>query len=442
MKKVIMKFKNTNLHQQGSFLRRRNFIHYLSSAAFIGFISPHFPLKANGKDDLLQKLKSAGSEEEFWKLVRNQFPLTKKRTYFNTATVGPSPYPVLETIKEVSTRMETWGEYYSTDDARESLAKFVNVTKEEISLTHNTTEGINLVAWGLPLKRGDEVIMTTHEHVGNALPWLNRAKLHGIVLKTFTPAITADENLNLINDLIGKKTKVIAVPHITCTTGLVLPVKQIAELGHDKGLFVFFDGAQALGSTVVDLEDMGVDFYATCTHKWLLGPNGTGFLYVKKALLDVLQVYGVGAYSESGWELSEHEQTLEGYVPTAHRYDYGTQNAAIYQGVVEAVNFMNGIGIKKAEARGKALSKYLQDNLLKLEDKIEMLTPTEDASRGCIVGFRLKNMDYHAFGKLAGKNNFRIRLVPEAGLHSIRISTHIFNSYEEIDRFLELIGKI
>lgn len=422
--------------------KRRSFIQQLVSTAMGSFILSSIPSRVEGKENFREKLIKTKTDEEFWKVVRNQFPLTKDRTYFNSATMGPSPYLVVNTIKKVTVEMNTKGEYEGWEIARKSLAEFVNVKKEEISLTHNTTEGINIVAWGLPLRRGDEVIMTTHEHVGNALPWLNRARLDGIVIKPFNPAMTADDNLNRINDLISRKTRVIAIPHITCTTGLVFPVKQISRLGHDKGLFVFFDGAQAPGAIVVDLKNIGCDFYASCGHKWLLGPNGTGFLYVREGLLDVLQAYHVGAASDTGWELTEINQTIQGYVPTAHRYDYGTQNAALYQGVDAAVKFMNEIGMQKIEARVKTLAKNLQDNLLKFEDKVEMLTPTEKDSRGSIVGFRLKDMDYLAFGKLAGEHKFRIRLVPESGLNSVRISTHIFNSFEEVERFVEVIKDI
>ena len=125
--------------------------------------------------------------EAYWTELRKAFPLQDKRVYFNNGTFGPSPTPVLDTIKKQLDETNGTGEYGHTDKAREVLAAFVGVKTEELSLTHNTTEGINIVTWGLPLKSGDEVIVTLHEHVGNALPWLNRAKLHDIVLKPFEP---------------------------------------------------------------------------------------------------------------------------------------------------------------------------------------------------------------------------------------------------------------
>jgi cysteine desulfurase/selenocysteine lyase len=129
------------------------------------------------------------------------------------------------------------------------------------------------------------------------------------------------------------------------------------------------------------------------------------------------------------------------YVNTAHRYDFGTQNAAIYQGLSAATDFLYHIGMENIVRRGKALSGYLQQELMKI-DKVEMLTPTEDQSRGFVVGFRLKDMPYDKFGEHAAKKGFRIRLVAENKLNSIRISTHIYNNFEEVNKFIEIVKEI
>ncbi len=401
-----------------------------------------FVIPAYSKEKFTRRISQAHHKDQFWNIVRDQFPVSKAKTYFNSGTMGPSPYQVIDIVNQHSRWMETYGEYKGMEVARETLAEYLNVQISEISLTHNTTEGINIIAWGLPLRRGDEVIMTTHEHVGNALPWLNRAKIDGIVIKTFEPGSTAVENLNRIDDLINTRTRVIAIPHITTTTGTRFPAREIAQLGHDKGLWIFMDGAHGPGSMNIDLNVMDVDFYAASTHKWVCGPNGTGFLYVKEALLDTVQAYHVGAYSDTGWEISLDQQELTGYVPTAHRYDYATQNAALYKGVAQAIKFQQQIGKEKVQNRILELSGRLQQKLLEFGESVEMLTPTEQESRAGMVTFKLKDMAYQDFGKIASQEKFRIRMVPESGLDAIRISTHIFNSEDEIDRFAELVGDI
>ncbi len=421
---------------------RRQFIRRVSGGLIGSWALIALPAHSRARYIIAGEQPVAPDDEQFWSIVRDQFPLTRDRVYFNNGTMGPSPYPVLESVKKALDNIDVSGEYGGWEVARPKVARFVNVDESEISLTHNVTEGINIVAGGLPLKRGDEVIMTTHEHVGNALPWLNRMRLDGIVIRTLKPAMTADENLNRINDLISKNTRVIAIPHVTCTVGQVFPVKEIARLGHEKGLWVFFDGAHGPGMTMLDLKDIGCDFYATCGHKWMCGPKGTGFLYVKKEMLDLLQARWVGGYSDTGWDVTVDPPEFKGYVPTAHRYDFATQNAAIYIGLGAAIDFLYHIGMANIVGRGNSLAAYLQKELLALGEMIEMLTPVEEKSRACVIGFRLRNMAYDKFGEHAAERGFRIRLVGESHLNSIRVSTHLYNNFDEVKKFVEAVKEV
>lgn len=378
--------------------------------------------------------------EEFWKLVRASFPLSNKIAYLNNGTMGPSPYSVIEEQYTTTLSIDTTGNYGGWEEAVPALAKFVGVDEDEICLTHNVTEGINIICWGLHLKKGDEVIITNHEHVGNALPWLNRAKVEGIVLKTVALANTAAQTLNNISALITKKTRVIAVPHMPCTQGQVLPVKEICALAKEKGIYSFIDGAHGPGMLQLDLHDMGCDFYASCCHKWMLAPKGTGFLYVKKEKLDEVQARWVGGYSDTGWSLVENPTYLKGYVETAHRFYYGSMSAPLFKGVVAAIDFHNMIGKEKIEARVKALANHFYTRLQNI-DGVELLTPEEEKSRAAIVGFKLKNMDYNEFQVITMQNKMRIRGVAENGLNSVRASFHIYNTFEEADALAELVKK-
>jgi L-cysteine/cystine lyase len=187
---------------------------------------------------------------------------------------------------------------------------------------------------------------------------------------------------------------------------------------------------------------MGCDFYASCGHKWMCGPKGTGFLYVRKDLLDTVQARWVGGYSDTGWDLTVSPPEFKGYVPSAHRYDFGTQNAALSIGLAAAVDFLHHIGMENIVRRGNALAARLQRGLLELGDRVEMLTPTEERSRGFVIGFRLKKIAYDAFGAHAAKKGFRIRLVPESHLNSIRVSTHLYNNPREVDAFLDAVREV
>lgn len=414
---------------------RRSFLHQLG----LGVIAPGLvgfrEVQANGLNPALQG-------EEFWEQVRVQFPLTKSRIYMNNGTFGPSPKAVLDALQDSFEQTNTSGEYGHIAPLRAQLADFVGIKESEISLTHNTTEGINIMVWGLPLKAGDEVLITYHEHAGNAIPWLNRAKLHGIVLKPFEPGKTREENLDLIKSLVTPKTKVIAIPHVTCTTGLVMPIQEIADFARGKGIYTAIDGAHGAGTFDLNLKELGVDFYASSYHKWVLGPNGTGFLYVREELLDQLQAFQVGAYSETGYDLHQVPLELNEYVNTAHRYDYGSQSLPMIKGVLAAINFHQEIGREKIESRIRDLNQQLYDGLADMNNQVEIITPKEPESRICMVSFKPKNKDYEVAYREISQEGFRIRIVPEGGINAIRISTHIYNLKSEVDSLLSAVQKV
>ncbi len=384
----------------------------------------------------------AVTDEHYWKLVRSEFPLSDEMTYLNTGSMGVSPYSVIEAIHRTMLRINTKAQYGGGDrEAMVVLAGFVGADADEMVFTHNVTEGNNLVAQGLPLKAGDEVIMTQHEHVGGALPWLNRARHDGIVIKVIQLGVTGAATLAIIESAITAKTRALALPHIPCTIGQVLPAKDIAALARSRGIYSCFDGAHGPGMLNLDLHDIGCDFYASCCHKWMMGPKGTGFLYVRKERLDELKPIMVGASSETGWDMLSNPPVMKGYAPSAHRFYYGTQSAESYAGIEATVRFHETIGKQVIEDRGRYLANTLRKKLRALGDAVELVTPEEPFSRGAITAFRLRTMTMHKFQELAGKERFNIRTIPENNVNCIRISTHIYNQLEEIERFADLVKR-
>ncbi len=417
---------------------RRNF---LRSASFLATCS----ISELDVMTTMQQLKANSKtvrpdDEAYWKNVRQLFPLSNEWTYLNNGTMGPSPYPVIDAIHKGIMQSDEQGDYGDYEECLEAIASFVSAHKNEMVLTHNVTEGNNIVCWGLPLSKGDEVIMTDQEHVGGALPWLNRQKLHGIILKTFTPAPTAEETLERIASVITRKTRVIAIPHMPCTQGQVLPVKEICRLAKDKGIYSCIDGAHGPGMMPVNLHDMGCDTYASCCHKWMLGPKGTGFLYVRAEFGSVLQPYFVGGGSTTDkWDMADNAGYMPPYADTAHRYFGGTQSLALSEGVKASVAFMSTIGMENTYARVKYLSRYLQQKLLSMGNAVELLTPTEDISFGGINSFRIKGVEIEDFFSKCYRKKIRIRSVTENSMNCVRISTHIYNNKDEIDALMREI---
>jgi len=416
-----------------SFLRRASVLAAGSLTAMEAFAArPELRAPGDGEE----------VSEDYWRTVREAFPLSRDWAYLNNGTLGPSPYPVIEAVHAGMMEGDRTGAYNGYEDAAKSLARFVGADEGEIALTHNATEGINIGCWGLPLRRGDEVILSTHEHVGNAFPWLNRQKLHRIVLRAVDPAPTAGETLARIEAMIGPRTKAIAIPHIPCTQGQVMPVAEICRLAKSRGLFTMIDGAHGPGMLQLDLHAMGCDVYASCCHKWMLGPKGTGFLYVRKDFQSVLQPYFVGGGGDTGvWNMASVPIKTTDYADSAHRYYGGTQNLGLWRGVGAAIRFFETIGIERIQRRVSSLGQYTQDGLLDLGDRIEMLTPTEARARAAITGFRIKGMSYDTFFKRCMEQHVRIRGVAENGLNALRVSTHIYNSHADIDRLIDLVSE-
>jgi len=417
---------------------RRNFIQQLGLGMAIPALSSF-----DSPTKVIPSFPSSNLKgEDFWTELRRQFPLTSDRVYLNNGTFGPAPFSVLQAMEVSNLQINTSGEYGNSDQERVKLAEFFRIKPTEFSITHNTTEGINIMAWGVPMKAGDEVILTTHEHAGNALPWLNRAKLEGIVIRTFEPKPTQAENLTEIQKLINPRTKVIAIPHVTCTTGLVFPIKEICDMARKKGILTAIDGAHGAGTFDLDLYGLGCDFYAGCFHKWMLGPSGTAFLFVREDALEKLKAVMIGGHSDIGWDMTVNPPEFKGYVPSARRFDYGTQSKTLAVGMVAAADFHSQIGKQKVEARVKELNQYLFDGLTELSSKLEILTPEEKESRISVISFRPKGMDFNACGAELAKAGFRIRLVHEGKVNAVRVSTHIYNTKAELDAFLKELDRI
>jgi len=415
---------------------RRQFVNYLTRGLAVAAGAPLITSKRVPTISLQDGNKN---DERFWAFGREQFPLTRERIYLNTGGLGASPYAVIDAVVARMNELEKISETGHNEQIwlslKQKAATLLGCDAEEIAYTRNATEGINIVCNGLPLKRGDEVITTTHEHVGNAVPWLARQKRDGIVIKLFEPSTqSAPENLERLERLLSKRTRVISVPHATTTTGQILPVKEIAALAKAKNLWFFIDGAQTAGMLNFNLHDIGCDAYATSGHKWMLGPKGTGLLYVREDMLDTIQALEVGAYSDKSHDMQTGELTLH---PTAQRYEYGTVSTPIFVGLGAAIDFLMQIGMENVWARDAALSTAFLNGLQEIPNA-EILSPLKQAERSAMIAFKMKNIEYLKLQTfLAEKYKLRTRGVGEGGVNALRVSWHLYNSFEEVDRVLE-----
>lgn len=386
---------------------------------------------------------AARTNDARWQVVRNQFLLEPGYAYLNTGGLGPSPRPVINAVdaawRALESRCDTG--HGRRADVRRRVCAFVHCGEDEIALTRNATEGMNLVARGLRLEWGAEIVMTTHEHPGGAMPWFAAAEDEGFVIKTIEPGSGGDDTLQRLATALSERTRVVMVSHVTCTTGLVMPVAEIAGLCRRRGLVSVIDGAQAPGQIPVDLHALGCDFYVASGHKWLLGPKGTGLLYVRNAMLDRWRPSYVGAYSDAGFDLGGG--VFERLRP-ASASEYGTRNTPLVLGSSAALGFLSTIGMDLVAARAASLAMRLRERLAEVRE-IEILTPPDPGAQAGILTFRLPvsgGDPWDWSNRLRNEHGFRLRPVGEAGLSAVRASTHVFNTEEQIDRLGEVLREL
>jgi cysteine desulfurase/selenocysteine lyase len=371
-----------------------------------------------------------------WEKVESQFTLANSRKHFNTSSIGPSPRIVQETTIASIKYINKYGieDHKVVEKTRAKLAKFMNANPKELAITRNATEGMNIVARSLKLHQGDEVIITSEEHIGGSAPWMALQNEIGIKVKVVDILGKEEKILKLIKSAISKRTKVISISHITCTTGTVLPVKEIIEFCKKNQIHSVIDGTQALGQISLNLKSLQPNFFIASCHKWLFGPKGTGILYMNQDFLNNTPPLFAGAYTDIKFDL---KKGIYEYIKHASRYEYGTINAPIIAGLGAAVEFTNNIGIKNVEDRGKYLASRFYEKISQHRD-ISILTPFHLDAHASIVTFRIKQKNGSNICKELRKTaNIILRSVTENNMNAIRASFAIYTNEKEVDELAQ-----
>ncbi|HHS13961.1 MAG TPA: aminotransferase class V-fold PLP-dependent enzyme [bacterium] len=413
-------------------MERRHFLSALT-AACTWALSPHHRIDAR----TLNHLKD---DPRFWALVRKQFAFPEGYTYLNTGGIGPLPAMVRQCVKTAMDRaeirpkpghdMDTWLQI------KEKAARIFDCEADSLALTGTATEGINIIINGLPLKREDEIITSSHEHPALNIALLNRMQRDGIVIQTFEPDLNEGlKQIESIGRLLSRRTRLVFISHVTCTTGQCFPIREIANLVHRHGAWLALDGAQSVGALPVSMQDIDADFYAVSGHKWLLGPRRTGILYVRPALLDTLRPVTVGAYSDDGYDLQARTLKLH---PTARRYEFATQNEALFIGLGEAMDFIQAISIPRIWEHNRVLSETFYHGLKQIHG-IRILSPAEPEFRSSMITFSMDRLNYRDASAALGKMGFRVRVVSEGGLEAVRVSFHVCNGSGDVTRLLNAV---
>ncbi len=391
-----------------------------------------------------QRLQSSpfqsGGDEVFWGSVRKEFPLQDDLIFLNAANVCPASKPViakhLEYLKDfyANPSFENREKYTELEaDARQKLARVLGAKPSEVTMTRNTSEATNTIVRGLNLRAGDEVIITSHNHPSNNASWKVLAKRTGVVIRevpTPVDGVSAQRLIRGIEGAITARTKVIAFTHVTNTTGIRYPAKEITALAKGKNIWVHLDGAQSFGMLHVSLQEIGCDSYASSMHKWPMGPLEAGVLFVKNGRQDELWPSIVTAgYSE----------LLEGVT----RFGVlGQRDDARLVAAGEAASFLEKIGMGNVEARALHLAAHLKQRLSKIRG-VRILTPLEKELSGAVVKFRVEGKNTQEMGRVLWRDHKISGAVTARGdLEGIRWCPHIYNSAEELNRAADALARL
>ena len=380
---------------------------------------------------------------------KNDFPMKDKNiVYFDNAATTFKPYRVINKINEYYLDYNAnshRGDYdisFKVDDeidyTRDLVKMFINAKrKDEIIFTKNTTESLNIVAFGFflnYLNDGDEIILSSSEHASNILPWLILSAKKKIKI-VFVDS--KDEKLNIedIKEKITSKTRLISIAEITNVSGDKRDIKTICKLAHKYGILVVVDAAQSAPHIKIDVQDTGVDFIAFSAHK-MCGPTGVGVLYGKMELLKKMVPYTFGG----GMNENYNEEHLE-LVEIPYRFESGTPNIADIIGFSEAIKFLNEIGMDTIERKEKYLRKYLIDEL----EKIPYIKIYNKNNEGSTVIINIDGIMSGDLGLYLNTKGICVR----SGKHcakmgdnkedTVRISLYFYNTYEEIDILIDAL---
>ena len=380
--------------------------------------------------------------------IREQIPVCRRMVYVNSGWSGPSPVSVVEAIKaRLDYEMEQGP---TTPDVRESgreiqdqtrlaVANLLNAAPEEVCLTKNTTDGINIVINGLTWNQGDEIITCSLEHSSVLVPSYFQQWRHGAVVKVVALASDEghDEILAKIESAITDRTRLVFLSHIQYSTGLRMPVEEIRRMTKDRGIMMLLDGAQTAGHIALDMKAIDCDFYAIPGQKWLLGSEGIGALYIRQDMIPQVQPVHV-----AGRAVMPHDgpEDMEPEIASIDKLKGSSTSTALQAGLLEAISFVQAAGMDEIEARDLDLASQLKQSLGETPG-VKVLSPIERSGSSGLVSFAIDGMEPEdAVAKLWERDRIVARQVGFP--HGIRVSLHFFNTEEEVGQVVEAVRRL
>lgn len=387
--------------------------------------------------------------------ARSAMLLDPAVTNLNTGSFGPLPRVVFERVTQLRRRLaeepmdfllrEMPGHLWQ---ARESLASFLCADPRRLIFTANVTTSINMIAASLTLASPGDILLTDHEYGAMHWCWERAAQRLGLTLRTFPLPILAREPSEIIDaacKAMTPRTRLFFFSHVLSPTGLVLPAKELCAEARRRGIFSVVDGAHAPAMVPLDLDAMAADFYGANCHKWLLAPTGSGFLYVGRGNEDRLQPLQVSwgyrretpsplARAEMAGGLDERDEA--GSTPRIRFYEFeGTRDICPWLAVPAAIDFQRGLGFEQIRAHNESLVQFVHQRFAPIA-ALKLATPTHPALHGFLTAYRLPpHVDAPTWRNILWeRHRIEVPIVERPEGMLVRVSTHFYNTEQEIDR--------
>src|SRR6266542_1948320 len=382
--------------------------------------------------------EEVAADEDYWREIQQAFTVDRSLVNLNNGGVSPSPRIVQEAMRrylELSNEAPVYTMWQllepQIESVRRRLASAFGCDPEEMAITRNASEALEICMLGLDLKPGDEVLTTNQDYPRMLTTWRQRERRDGIVLKTISfpvPPASMDDLADRFRKAITPRTKVILVCHITNLTGQIFPVREICRMGRERGIEVIVDGAHAFAHFPFTLADLDCDYYGTSLHKWLLAPHGTGFLYVRKEKIPRL------------WPLMAAQAEMDGNI---RKYEeIGTHPAANHNAIAEALTFYEGIGAERKAARLRFLFQRWAKRLERLP-KVKILTPY-DPSQSCgLASVAIEGRDPNKLVQyLWDRHRIIVTPIVHKEFSCVRVTPNVYTTLSEIDRFGDVMEDV
>jgi selenocysteine lyase/cysteine desulfurase len=382
--------------------------------------------------------EQAATDEDFWAAIQQSFSVTRGIVNLNNGGVSPSPRIVTEAFVRYTWQQEDATAYTmwqilepQSETIRTGLAEIFGCDAEEIAITRNASESLEILLMGLDLKAGDEILTTTQDYPRMLTTLRQRELREGLKLNLIKVPI-APKNVNDLaapfEKAITARTKLILVSHQINVTGQIMPVRKVCEMARSKGIETIVDGAHSFAQFDFKRDDLQCDYFGTSLHKWLYAPKGTGMLYVRKEKIPKV------------WALMASEDKNKNDIRKFE--EIGTHSAAMRLAIGEAVLFHNAIGAKRKEARLRFLSRYWMNKLKNLPN-VRFNTSFDDTQSCAIGNVQIGDINPSAIGSyLFSKHKIFTTPIIHDEFKGIRITPNVYTTLWELDRFCEVMATI